>query len=358
MRIFRLLRSVDLITMFTLWVGLLLGCGSQSIVEQAPLPQIMTIRGLIPADSLGKSLIHEHVFLDWSVADSIDITKWNNNEAFQVIIPFLEEVKEQGVRSFFECTPAYLGRNPELLLQLTNATGLQIVTNTGYYAARNQQHVPGHVTYSTPAQIASIWIDEFNNGIDGMEVKPGFIKIGVDSKAPLDSIDRKVVRAAAITHRNTGLTIVGHTGTDTTAAQQLSILAEEGVDASAFVWTHAQRGTEDGHIRLARRGVWISLDGLGWVDPDDINGDSTALLQYVAFLQNLKQHDLLNRTLISHDAGWYTVGQTYQGDFKPYTPIFNHLIPTLLQKGFDQQDFRMLLVDNPAQAYALKQRLL
>lgn len=36
-------------------------------------------------------------------------------------------------------TPAYLGKDPELLLKLSELSGLQIVTKTGYYGARNDK---------------------------------------------------------------------------------------------------------------------------------------------------------------------------------------------------------------------------
>ena len=318
--------------------------------------QILTINGLIPTDSLGKTLIHEHVFLDWSPADSMDVSRWDNDASFVVILPYLQELKSYGVRSFFECTPSYLGRNPALLLRLAKASDLQIITNTGFYAARKQQHLPGFAKTSNAHQLADIWIDEFNHGIDGTGVRPGFIKIGVDSKSMLDALDRKIVRAAAITHLETGLTIVAHTGTDTTAVQELEILQQEGVHPSAFVWTHAQRGTPEGHVRLAKTGAWISLDGMGWVNPVDTKGDSTAMMQYVSRLQNLKDQGLLNRVLISHDAGWYTVGQTDQSNFKPYTFIFDHLIPMLESKGWNREDFNQVLVSNPQTAYAIKKR--
>lgn len=319
---------------------------------------IMTINGLIPADSLGTTLIHEHVFLDWAPADSIDRSLWNEEEAIAVILPHLVEMRVRGVTSFLECTPAYLGRNPALLLRLSHETGLQILTNTGFYAARKQQHLPQLVEHKTAEEIAEIWIREFEDGIENTGVRPGFIKIGVDSKSKLDSADVKIVRAAALTHLATGMTIVGHTGTDTTASQQLKILNEEGVAADAFVWTHAQNGTEEGHIRLGRSGVWISLDGLGWVQPAGDTTISSELQQYVGYLQNLKEHDLLAQVLISHDAGWYTVGAANQSNFKPYTTIFDYLIPNLIQEGFSPGEINLLLIGNPKRAYKLGRRVI
>ena len=313
---------------------------------------VETVEGSIRPGDLGTTLIHEHVFLDWTDADNKDRIPWDEQEAFDVILPHLLEMKNKGVKSFLECTPAYLGRNPALLRKLSEKTGLHVLTNTGYYAARKQQYIPEKIKKLHAEDIASIWIDEFCNGIDKSGVKPGFIKIGVDSKNNLDSLDQKIVTAAALTHLATGLTIVSHTGDDTTAIQQLKIIRDLGVDPSAFVWTHAQRGTEEGHKRLARQGVWISLDGLGWAI--DKEGNDEQLSRYINFLLSLKRHKLLHRTLISHDAGWYTVGKEEQTTYKGYTVIFDQLIPRLNKKGFTKKDWRRVLVNNPREAYKIR----
>ena len=188
-------------------------------------------------------------------------------------------------------------------------------------------------------------------------MRPGFIKIGVGGRS-LSDIHQKLVRAAAINHRQTGLAIVAHTGPENLAREEVAILREEGVAPEALVWTHAQNGTSAGHLELARRGVWVSLDGLGWVAPADHGGDSLAVLKYLEFLTELKKNDLLYRTLISHDAGWYTHGAEDQSAYKPYTPIFQILLPLLRQNGFTQAEIDQLLIQNPQEAYAIRVRSL
>ena len=306
---------------------------------------------------MGTTLIHEHVFLDWSPASNIDPTQWNNDTAFLAIIPFLQEVKTWGVRTIFECTPDYLGRNPPLLRRLSHSSGLQIVTNTGYYGARDDQHIPAPAFEDTPEQLAAKWIQEYENGISGTGTYPGFIKIGVDGDSVLSPIDEKLVRAAALTHLATGLTIVAHTGPDAPARQEVGILQEMGVDPRAWVWTHAQNGTSAAHAELAAKGAWISLDGLGWVAPGDNEGDSSALVKYLDMITALKDNNLLDRTLISHDAGWYTHGEPGGGEtYKPYTNIFTLVLPALKERGFTDSEIRQLLVDNPKEAYAVRIR--
>ncbi len=315
---------------------------------------IMGINGPIAADSLGTALIHEHVFLDWSGADSIQPENWNSEEAFLKILPELKKLSAWGVKSFFECTPHYLGRNPLLLKRLADSTGLNIITNTGYYGAVHDKYLPSHAFTETADQLAARWIDEFENGIEGTGVKPGFIKISVDGDSTLSAIDEKLVRAAARTHLKTGLTIVSHTGPDTPAYNQVQILRDEGVSPAAWVWTHAQHGTSEMQMELAKQGAWISLDGLGWTEP--IAGDSTRILKYLSDIQSLKDEGLLQHVLIANDAGWYTYGKPDGGHYQPHTLLFTLFVPLLLKNGFTQADIDTLLVINPREAYALRQR--
>ena len=322
-------------------------------IPESTAREVMTVTGPIPVEKMGTTLIHEHVFLDWSGADSIDASRWDQAGAFDKIAPFLIEAKQQGVHTFLECTPAYLGRNPELLKKLSRYTGLNMLTNTGYYGARNNQFIPTHVLNWTVDQLRNQWVQEFRVGIGQSGIKPGFIKISVDRDSLLSDIHERLVRAAAQTHLETGLAIVSHTGPDAPAFAQLALLEEEGVAPDAFVWTHAQRGSSEGHIQAAQRGAWISLDN---VKVGTSRSDKDEIQRYIDFLINLKRNNLLGRTLISHDAGWYTVGKS-EDAYRGYTAIFTDLIPRLLEEhSFTQDDIRQLLVENPGEAYALRVR--
>lgn len=331
--------------------AILLGCSSAGSPGEGEQPAfIQTVKGRIDADSMGLSLIHEHVFLDWTPADSVRPERWNLEEAFSVILPYLKEVRQQGVSTMLECTPAYLGRSPLLLRRLADSSGLIILTNTGWYGARNFQHLPRAAYEESPDELAARWLEEFRNGIEGTDIKPGFIKIGINSDTVLAPLDEKLVRAAARTHLESGLTIVAHTGPEEGAFAELQILDEEGVAPEAFVWTHAQNGGMDAHVELAQKGAWISLDGMGWIE------EEATLKKYIRQIDNLRQNGLLKRTLISHDAGWYTHGEDSGGNYQPYTAVFNTVIPALRAAGFTDEELHQILVENPKAAYALKIR--
>lgn len=325
-----------LISIYLLFI--LSGCQLQSADKQ-----IMTLNGNISDEEMGKTLIHEHVLVDFRGYGHEDYGNWNTNDAKTKVLPYLLALKEKGVNTFVECTPAYLGRDVELLQILSEESGLQIITNTGYYAAVDYKYLPDHAFTETADQLAQRWIQEFESGIENSGIKPGFIKISVNPLDTLPDLDEKIVRAACRTHIKTGMTIASHTGPYKTANAQLTILAEEGIHPSAFIWVHAQMESDyNTYEELANKGVWISLDGVVW----DVDGH----LERLFFA---KQKGILDHILISHDAGWYSPEFQEGGDFKPYTAIFEDLIPELKKHGFTVEELDLLLVKNPARAFKI-----
>jgi phosphotriesterase-related protein len=309
---------------------------------------IMTVNGPLAASELGTTLPHEHFLVDFIGADSTGFERWDRDTVVSVVLPFLREAKKMGVESIVECTPAYLGRDPVLLQRLSKESGLNIITNTGYYGAINNKALPKSAFHETADQIAGRWIDEWENGIGDTGIRPGFIKIAVPPDSILSPLHEKLLIASARTHLKTGLTINSHTGPFKTAMAELDILKKEGVDPSAFIWTHAQNDSINTHLIIARMGAWVSLD----------NVMENNIPYYLAALQNLKKNGLLNRVLISHDAGWYDVINPTGVIFRGYTVLFTHLKPALLQAGFTESEWNHLVRDNPEQAYTIRIRKL
>jgi phosphotriesterase-related protein len=307
---------------------------------------VITATGPIPADSMGVTLIHEHILVDFIGADKTGYHRWNRDSVIQKVLPHLLEAKKLGVKTILECTPAFLGRDPKLMRILSKKSGLNILTNTGFYGAVQDKYIPQFSFTLDIKSLADIWIQESRNGIDLTDVHPGFIKISVDDTSALSEIDEKIVRAAIETHRQTGLTIVSHSGPNAAAFAQLKILEEENIAPSAFVWTHAQEGSPEGHIAAAKRGAWISLDDVSAEETDKI----------VKMISHMKNAGYLNRVLISHDAGWYDPDTPGGGDFRGYTAIFTHLLPALRENGFTQKEIDQLLIENPKNAYTIRVR--
>lgn len=321
-------------------LSLLISCNTKESV-------IITVTGEIPASEIGKTLHHEHLLVDFIGADSSGYHRWNKSDVVEKVLPYLLEIKKLGYKTLVECTPAYLGRDPELMKILSEKSGIQIITNTGYYSAVGGKFLPEHTFTETAEQLAARWIDEAKNGIEGTGIYPGFIKIAVE-REPLEEIHRKVVEAACITHKATGMVIMSHTGPALPAFQEIEILKQNGVDPSAFIWTHAQNEKDfNKHLEAARMGAWIAFD----------NFNAGQLERYIEFAQTMKKEGLLGKVLFSHDAGWYRPGEPNGGEFRGFTEIEEFLIPALEKSGLSQPDIYQIFTTNPAEAFKVKVRV-
>jgi predicted metal-dependent phosphotriesterase family hydrolase len=305
---------------------------------------VMTVTGPIPSSTLGFTLSHEHVLVDFAGADKVSKERYKAEEVFNVSLPFLQEVKNLGCTTFVDCTPMYLGRDAKLLQRLSLASGVNIICATGYYGAREEKFFPPEVYTETSEQLAARWISEWKNGIEGTNIKPGLIKCGVD-RAPLTAAQRKVIEAAALTHIATGLTIGIHTGNGEAAKEELDILTAKGVDPSSFIWIHAQNeGDSKYHFEMAQRGCWISFDG--------VSTQSTS--RHLGFLKAMKASGYLSSVLVSQDSGWYHVGEPNGGNYNNYNFILTHFIGALKSNGFSQQEIDQVFISNPAKAFSIK----
>jgi predicted metal-dependent phosphotriesterase family hydrolase len=322
-------------------VGALVIAGTPRQTVRPPSPRLVsTVTGPLGAQHLGLTLMHEHLLVDFIGADQVSPSRYDANQAFSVILPHLAKARAAGCETLVDCTPAYLGRDVRLLMRLSGASGVNILTNTGYYGAAKDKHLPRHAFTESTAQLAARWTREFDRGIDGTDIKPAFMKIGVD-EAPLSEVDAKLVRAAALTARATGLPIASHTSTGAAAMAEIDLLDRAGVPAGAFIWVHAHNERDTTlHTRAARAGAWVEFDGVSDAGMD----------RHVELVRQMKAQGLLDRVLVSQDAGWYHVGEPGGGQFRSFDTLFTTFIPALTNAGLTKEDVRRLLIENPRRA--------
>lgn len=336
------------------------GCASER--SSGETGYIQTVTGPIRPEELGRTLIHEHVVVDFIGAKKTSPVRYDANLAFETALPHFQNLRKRGVQSLLECTPQYIGRNVAVLRRLSEASGVRIITNTGWYAAVDHKYLPSEASTESASQIAERWLAEWKTGIDGAGkpavVRPGFLKLGTGG-GKLPQIDAKLVRAAALVHRETGLTIAIHTGDGAAALDELRLLREEGVAPGALIWVHAMNDPGPIQIEAAKQGAWISLDGYS-LAPHNV-------IRFPKFLETHRFAGTLNRVLLSHDDGWAVQGDAPSGstlalfgngNHAPYESIFTRLLPDLRAKGFTEADFDLLMVQNPREALTVRRRLM
>lgn len=283
----------------------------------------------------GSILVHEHVMVDFIGADKIAPGRYDADEVFRIAKSKIEEVKALGCVRLIECTPNYIGRDARLTRRLQEATGVEVWTNTGLYGAAAHKYVPKFAYEETAEQLARRWVKEARDGVDG--VKPRFVKSGVN-KGPLDEIDRKLVRAAAMTSRETGLPVAIHTGDGKAAIEEAEIFDRERAALGKLIWVHAQSEKDHAiHEKMARAGAWVEFDG--------VNARSAAW--HEECLRFMAEKGLLGRTLVSQDSGWYRVGEPGGGQYNGYTYLYTDFVPRL-----EERWVKTLLVENPRAAFS------
>lgn len=298
---------------------------------------IQTVRGRIHPSELGLTLIHEHVMCDFVGAEQTGPHRWDRAAVVARMLPYLQEIVAQGVSGFGDCSPRYIGRDPLLLRRLSELSGLHIITNTGFYKA---PYLPAWAEQTMPEELAEHWIAEWEEGIEGTGVRPGFIKIAVNP-GPLIPVQRAIVRAAALTHLATGLTVASHTAHVQAAQESLDIVEQAGMDPARFIVVHANAINElTEHDALAARGAWLEYDGIG---PESLDW-------HLTLVRHALERGYERQVLLSQDAGWYRVGEPNGGAVRPYTDLVARFVPLLGAAGIAAEEVHQFLVENPRRA--------
>lgn len=301
---------------------------------------IYTVNGKINIENLGFSLSHEHIMSNFGAVPAYR-AQYDSVALFNQVIPYLKRIRSQGVISIFDCTAAYFGREVTLLKKIANATGIQIITNTGFYGGARDKYIPLFAFDASVEEIAKIWIAEFENGIDQIGIKPGFIKLAFDEGAP-SAIDIKLFTAGIQTHLKTGLTMVVHTGNNPLAAkEQLRLLKEKKVSPAAWVWAHANFvDSMDLLAEAAIAGAWISLDGAKGLN----------ISEYISKIAFFRERKLLHKILLSHDGNSFPRG----AGIRKYEAIIMELIPALRKLGYSDDEINLVMIKNPREAFIIK----
>ena len=336
----------------------------------------MTVDGPIAPDNLGITLIHEHLFMDASPVlgehgydtESQGVfdcclageARWNpgvhldNYKLTDVdmVVEELSEYKSCGGVSVVECTPVDIGRNPLAVQNISNRSGVLVVLGCGYYLEAS--HRP-FVTDRSVEEIAEEMITEFTDGIGETGIRPGIIgEIGTND--PITSSEKKILKAAALAWRKTGLAITVHIHPWGWEGQKaLSILLEEGVPPNRIILNHMNTAVsrDDYQLALLNAGVYLAYDlfgfdhsalGLGRYIPSDHD-----VAQKVAELINKGYRDQI---MISQDVAVRTRLRRYGG--WGYSHILRHIVPLLKDLGVVADDITALLVDNPRKVLTIQ----
>lgn len=297
-------------------------------------PHVMTALGPVDPGALGVTLHHEHVIakpMDVGAADP-DLLLDSTDAAYAE----LEDAFYAGLRAIVDMTPADYGRDPAAIYWVAQRAPVHVVVITGHH---KHVHAAPWVGNRTAAEIAAVSIGEIRNGIGDTPMRAGVIKAGTSLNEITDVEDR-VLRAAAIAHKETGTPISTHTDKGTMALEQLAILRDEGVALSRVIIGHLDFALDEGYLRrVLDTGAFVSFDQ---VSKEKYAPDA----KRAEMLKRLADAGHLDQLLISGDLARKSYWLSYGGG-----PGFRYLVEsfpvTLMEAGFSAPDVRHILVDNP-----------
>jgi len=226
---------------------------------------LQTVTGPIGGDGFVFGLAHEHLFVDFLGPSHPDYGRVDRDEVRAACIERLAPVRAAGVDLLVDCTCLGVGRDVALLRDVSEATGIAIVCATGIYKALRPPDLLG----ANAEELADLFVRELTTGIDGGDVRAGFVKLATTETGPTE--DETIVhRAGAMAAAATGAAIVLHSPRADVAEIVLVTLEREGFDPARLVWAHAQESALEANLALAERGITVSLDAIGTSDDEDM----------------------------------------------------------------------------------------
>jgi len=321
------------------------------------MAKINTVLGPIEPSQLGRTLMHEHVFVlspeieKWPVGEGLDsCEEWDEQASFNAAVEKLRELKRSGIDSILDLTVIGLGRNTRLLQRVAQTVPeINLILATGLYT---YDVLPfyfrfrGPGTYSGgPEFMTEMWVRDIERGMANLGVKPGMLKCANDADGITPGVER-VLRSVAQAHRRTGISINTHTPIppEPWGLEQQKILREEGVDLSRCVIGHGGGTKNLDYLKeLMDAGSIIGMDrfGIGTFSFDET----------VGVVAELCQRGYADRMVLSHDASCYTdwfPREMLEGmkDWH-WTHISHAVLPALGKAGVSEAQIDQMLVGNP-----------
>lgn len=337
--------------------------------------EVKSVRKSLSRDDLKVTTTHEHVLLDLTAffrelpipgienPSTQPVEMWNlgilsrdcyalkdnlllDNE--ELATHELEFFKNAGGCTVVDASLPGIGRDPATLARISEKTGLNIIMGTGFYVGETH---PRELDGMTDAEVADIMIRELTEGIDG--VCAGYIgEIGISEI--FDDKERKILRAAAIAQKATGVAINVHINPWTeNGIEAADILLNAGVAPDKICISHIDVENRIDYIyKLLERGVYVEFDNFGkeYYIRREVRNSGYGLFVHdtdrVALLKKMIDDGYVKQILLSCDVCLKNLLHAYGG--WGYDHVLTNIVPMMEDEGITQEQIHTMLVTNPA----------
>lgn len=319
-------------------------------------PMVETVRGPVATADLGRTYMHEHVFvLSPDVQQNYPDEWGDEDERVADAIQKLTALADQGVRTFVDPTVIGLGRYIPRIQRIAEAVPqLNIIVATGCYTYGD---VPFFFHYRGPALEAALgvavpdpmvdlFVGDITEGIAGTGVRAAFLKCAIDHGGMTSGVER-VMRAVAKAHRQTGAPITVHTHPETKSGLEVKrvLCDDEGVDPRRVVLGHSGDTTDADHLtELAEAGFILGMDRFG------INLQTTFEAR-ADIVVEMCRRGFADQMVLSQDASCYI--DWIDPNLLPfmtqwhYLHIADEVLPYLREQGVTEEQIDAMLVQTP-----------
>jgi phosphotriesterase-related protein len=321
------------------------------------MAQVETVLGAIDSSELGRTYMHEHIFVLSADVQQNYPGEWGDeDERVADAVTKLKELAGQGVRTIVDPTVVGLGRYiPRIQRVAGQVPELNVVVATGCYTYDDvpfffHHRGPG---IGRPDPMVDLFEGDITEGIAGTGVKAGLLKCAIDHQGLTPGVER-VMRAVAQTHLRTGTPITVHThpGSETGVVVKRIMVEEEGADPAKIVLGHSGDSTDADHLAaLADDGFVLGMDRFG------INVATTFEARADTVVE-LCRRGYAGSMVLSQDAACYI--DWIDPEVRPlmnqwhYLHIHDEVLPYLRDHGVTEEQITTMLVDVPRRYFEPK----
>lgn len=310
------------------------------------MAQVQTARGPVEAASLGRVLMHEHVFVLTAEVQQNYPEEWGDeDERVADAVRRLRELPAVGIDTIVDVTVIGQGRNiPRIKRIAAQVPELNIVVATGVYTF---DAVPLFFWRRPRATMTEFFVRDITEGVQDTGVKAGMLKCAVDAKGLTEGVEQ-VLRAVARAHVATGGTpITIHThAAGQHGPEIVRVLKEEGVDFSRVVLGHSGDAVNnpDYLSEMADTGLTLGMDRFG------IDHFAT-FRQRSDLVAEMCRRGYAGRMVLAHDTccyiDWFGPGTLDDLKNWHYLHVSQDVLPYLREHGVPDSDIDAMLVTNP-----------
>jgi phosphotriesterase-related protein len=321
---------------------------------------VETVRGPVQTAALGRTYMHEHIFVLTADVQQNYPAGWGDEDArIADAVEKLGALCAQGVRTIVDPTVVGMGRYiPRIQRVVEQLPDLNVVVATGCYT---YDEVPFYFHYRGPAlnelagsqvpdPMVDMFVGDIEDGIAGTGVKAGLLKCAIDQQGLTPGVER-VMRAVAGAHRRTGTPITVHTHPASRTGWEVKrvLCDEEGVEPGRIVLGHSGDTTDVDHLtELAEAGFVLGMDRFG------LNVETTFEARADTVVEMCRR-GYAGRMVLSQDAfcyiDWIDPGVLPLLPQWHYLHIEDEVLPYLRKRGVTQEQITTMLVDVPRQYF-------